>query len=283
MKILLTAVLCMLLCVPAFADQKTTVLSVPVNSSQETGMIPYIDGSNDDALEKQANKVLNDKAQALLKSVGGSGTVSYEVKLNRPSLVSVLLKAQNAGTVAYQGVNIDLTTGQEFSLNDFFSDTDGLKDSLGGYTDILFGENGLYLRHDGSGAYTGFVPYGKLLPSMRIGAAGRLVQIARLTQNAADKVLHIKAGNLMALKLDSNPSTGYRWDVVLDKAAEGKIERVGSSFIMPREDERTGASGTEILVLAAQAAGEYTVNLEYKRPWEKQGFNKFSFKVVVEE
>lgn len=282
MKILLTAVLCMLLCVPAFADQRTTVLSQPISSAKNTGVIPYIDGSNEDTLEKQANGILNDKAQELLRMTGG-GTVSYDVKLNRPSMVSVLLKAQGNGKTVYQGVNIDLTTGQEFSLGDFFSETDELKKALGNYTDILFGETGLYLRNGGSGEYTGFVSYAKLLPSMRIGSAGRLVQIAKLTQNAADKVLHIKSGNLMALKLDSNPSTGYRWDVVLDKAAEGKIQKVGSSFIMPREDERTGVTGTEILVLAALEAGEYNVNLEYKRPWEKQGFNKFSFKVVVEE
>lgn len=282
MKILLTAVLCMLLCVPAFADQSTTVLSQPVSSAKNTGMIPYIDGSNEAVLEKQANGILNDKAQELLKMTGG-GTVSYDVKLNRPSMVSVLLKAQGNGKNVYQGVNIDLTTGQEFVLGDFFSETEELKKALGSYTDILFGETGLYLRNGGNGEYTGFVSYAKLLPSMRIGSAGRLVQIAKLTQNAADKVLHIKSGNLMALKLDSNPSTGYRWDVVLDKAAEGKIQKVGSSFIMPREDERTGATGTEILVLAALEAGEYTVNLEYKRPWEQKGFNKFSFKVVVEE
>ena len=31
MKIFLTALLCMLLCVPAFADQQTTVLSAPAS------------------------------------------------------------------------------------------------------------------------------------------------------------------------------------------------------------------------------------------------------------
>lgn len=284
MKILLTALLCMMICVPVFADQRTTVLSAPAAFSKADGVLPYIDGSNDAALEKQANNILHEQAKELLRAVGGQGHISYEVKLNRPSLVSFLLKAENNGRIACQGINIDLTSGREFTLNDFFADTEELQKQLGGKTDILFGEKGLYLRQDKNSMYDTFISYGKLMPSMRIGEAGRLVQIAKLTQNAADKVLTVDAGSLMALKLDSNPSTGYRWEVKLDKTAESRIQKVGSSFIMPRnDDQRTGLPGTEILVLTAQEPGECKVTLEYKRPWEKQSVNSFSFKVIIKE
>ena len=274
----------MMMCVPVFADQQTTVLSAPVTFSKADGTLPYIDGSNDAVLEKQANNILQDKAKKLLQDVGGQGSISYEVKLNRPSLVGVLLKAENNGRVAYQGVNIDLTSGREFSVSDFYTDSDEFKALLNNSSEILFAERGLYLRAGGQGNYDSFVGYGRLMPYMRIGDAGRLLQIARLTQNAADKVLTVQSGSLMALKLDSNPSSGYRWEVKLDKAAEGRIQKVGSSFIMPHSnDDRVGTPGTEILVLTAQAPGECTVTLEYKRPWEKQAVNSFSFKVVIKE
>jgi hypothetical protein len=121
MKIILTALLCMMMCVPVFADQQTTVLSAPASFSKTDGMLPYIDGSNDVTLEKQANNILQEKAKKLLQDVGGQGHISYEVKLNRPSLVGVLLKAENNGRVAYQGVNIDLTSGREFTAGDFYT------------------------------------------------------------------------------------------------------------------------------------------------------------------
>lgn len=284
MKFILTVLLCMMMCVPVFADQQTTVLSAPVSFGRAEGTLPYIDGSNDVTLEKQANNILQDKAKKLLQDVGGQGKLSYEVKLNRPSLVGVLLKAENNGRTAYQGVNIDLTSGREFTLGDFYTETDEFKALLNGSSDILFAERGLYLRAAGKSEYDSFIGYGRLMPYMRIGDAGRLLQIARLTQNAADKVLTVPSGSLMALKLDSNPSSGYRWEVKLDKAAESRIQKVGSSFIMPHStDNRVGTPGTEILVLTAQEPGECTVTLEYKRPWEKQAVNSFSFKVVIKE
>lgn len=284
MKIILTALLCMMMCVPVFADQQTTVLSAPASFSKTDGMLPYIDGSNDVTLEKQANNILQEKAKKLLQDVGGQGHISYEVKLNRPSLVGVLLKAENNGCVAYQGVNIDLTSGREFTAGDFYTESDEFKALVKGGSDLLFAEKGIYLRAGGQGNYDTFIGYGKLMPYMRIGDAGRLLQIARLTQNAADKVLTVPSGSLMALKLDSNPSSGYRWEVKLDKAAEGRIQKVGSSFIMPHSnDDRVGTPGTEILVLTAQEPGECLVTLEYKRPWEKQAVNSFSFKVVIKE
>lgn len=283
MKIFLSALLCMMLCVPVFAGQNTTVLSSAVNYKNVSGAVPYIDGNEDVDMEKQANSVLNSKVRELADKVGNNAHVTYDIKLNRPSLLGILLKAEGNGKVAYQGVNIDLTTGREFVLGDFFVESSEVGAVLGSYKDILFADEGLYLRDSASGSYDKFVEYGKLAAHMRIGSAGRLVQVARLTHNAADKVLHIEKGNLMALKLDSNPSTGYRWDVVLDSNAQGCVQKVGSSFIMPREDDRTGVGGVEIIFLAAQKAGEYTVTMEYKRPWERQSINKFSFKVVVEE
>ena len=101
MKTLITALLCMLLCVPAFADQQTTVLSSPVNIKKATGFLPFIDGSNDPILEKEANNILQKYAEELVDKVGNKGTINYAVQLNRPSLVSVLLQANNEKKVAY--------------------------------------------------------------------------------------------------------------------------------------------------------------------------------------
>ena len=278
MKVFLTTIICLLLCLPVFADQQTTVLQEQATINKASATLPYIDGSNDVAYEKQLNTLIRETATKLSKEVGG-GSVSYEVKLNRPSLVSILMCATNGSRTVYAGLNLDLTTGKEFTVTDFFVDKEEVQQALGDYERVLFAENGFYLQQEKYGEYSAFVPYAKVLNHMRIGEAGRIMQVARLTNAASGKTLVLDKPGLLALKLNANPSTGYSWQVNASSAA---VTKVGSSFTIVREEEAmVGAPGTEIIFLNVQEPGTYTVNMEYKRPWEKLSLDKFSFTVVV--
>ena len=280
MKILLTSVILLMLCLPVFADQQTTVLQEQATVGKATAVLPYIDGSNDEAYEKQLNALIRDTAAKLAKEVGG-GAVTYEVKLNRPSLVSILLTATNGERVAYIGLNLDLTTGKEFTVTDFFVDKKQVQQALGDYEKVLFAEDGFYLQQEKYSEYATFVPYNKVLDHMRIGEAGRIMQVARLTAAASGKTLVLDKPGLLALKLASNPSTGYSWQMSADSAA---VVRVGSTFIIPREEEErmaTGVAGTEILFLNVNEPGTYKVHMEYKRPWERISLDKFTFTISV--
>ena len=278
MKVFLTTIICLLLCLPVFADQQTTVLQEQATINKASATLPYIDGSNDVAYEKQLNTLIRETATKLGKEVGG-GSVSYEVKLNRPSLVSILMCATNGSRTVYAGLNLDLTTGKEFTVTDFFVDKEEVQQALGDYERVLFAENGFYLQQEKYGEYSAFVPYAKVLNHMRIGEAGRIMQVARLTNAASGKTLVLDKPGLLALKLNANPSTGYSWQVSASSAA---VTKVGSSFTIVREEEAmVGAPGTEIIFLNVQEPGTYTVNMEYKRPWEKLSLDKFSFTVVV--
>ena len=278
MKVFLTTIICLLLCLPVFADQQTTVLQEQATINKASATLPYIDGSNDVAYEKQLNTLIRETATKLSKEVGG-GSVSYEVKLNRPSLVSILMCATNGSRTVYAGLNLDLTTGKEFTVTDFFVDKEEVQQALGDYERVLFAENGFYLQQEKYGEYSAFVPYAKVLNHMRIGEAGRIMQVARLTNAASGKTLVLDKPGLLALKLNANPSTGYSWQVSASSAA---VTKVGSSFTIVREEEAmVGAPGTEIIFLNVQEPGTYTVNMEYKRPWEKLSLDKFGFTVVV--
>ena len=93
----------------------------------------------------------------------------------------------------------------------------------------------------------------------------------------------MKAGELLALQLESNRTTGYSWFVVGNGYA-GQFYELGRSYVLPGNaaNNRTGMPGLEIIVFGAQEPGEYKVNMEYKRAWEKgSGFDKFSFTVKV--
>ncbi|MDO4921156.1 MAG: protease inhibitor I42 family protein [Phascolarctobacterium sp.] len=280
MKILLTTLLCLALCLPVFADQQTTVLRQEVSIGKAQAVLPYIDGSNSVDLEKKANGLILAAAQELSRQVGG-GSIDYEVTLNRPSLISVLLTAKNGGVSAYRGLNLDLTTGEEFGVTDFFVNNDAVKNALHGYEDVLFSENGLLCSGGKYASYDALtVPYSQVLPSIRIGEAGRIMQVARLTAASSKKTLVMDKGGLIALKLDANPSTGYGWAM---SCSSPNVQKVGSSFTIPRaEEERVGVPGTEIVFLAVQKPGTYNIKMEYKRPWEKLSLDSFSFTVVVQ-
>ena len=267
----------------AFAEQPTTVFSKVVATKNMQGEIPEIDGLRYTNLQKSVNGILNSKVKDLLAQVGGSGTVSYEVKLNRPSLVGIFLKATNGGRTAYQAVNLDMTTGNEFSIRDFVGEGNAVHEILGAYEGVLFADNGIYTRTSSGAAYSNFVSYSKLFPLLRTGEAGRLLTVYGLTRAVEDKVVTVKAGELLALQLESNRTTGYSWFVEGNGYA-GQFYELGRSYVLPGNaaNNRTGMPGLEIIVFGAQEPGEYKVNMEYKRAWEKgSGFDKFSFTVKV--
>lgn len=264
-------------CVSAFAWQPTTVLTKIEKSGTSFTHIPVIDGANNEALEANANSILNAVAADLRKRVGRDGLVDYKVTLNRPSLVSILLSGANSkGEKFFKPVNIDLTSGKEFSLNDFLQDGMARREVMDDdFTDILFGEDGVFTAKKKYDMPNTFTTYEKLIPLMRIGEVGRLIPIHRITDKVEGKVLNLKKGDMFAIQLKSNPTTGYRWSAQIpggDNIPEGEkgILLVGSSFMIPKDTPRgmTGVGGYEILFFAAREVGTYDMKMVYGRPWE---------------
>lgn len=281
-KLLTIMMLCLSLFSVCYADQDTTVLSMPTKCFNAKGIIPYIDGTADEEFERKANGVIMNTVREIVKQVGSAGSFSYSVQLNRPSLVSVLLKAQNGSRVNYKALNLDLTTGRDAVINEFFVNDDSLKNALGKFEGYVFTEEGVFLRNSAKVKYTRFVPYSEILTSVRIGEAGRLFKIARLTRKSEKKILHIAKNNLFAIQLDSNPTTGYRWEAELPK--DGQIMKVASSFVIPKpEDQQVGTPGKEILFFYTTAPGSYDITFRYKRGWEKFNVDEFVTTVAVRE
>lgn len=282
-KIILTTCFCLGLSLPAWADQQTTVLTQKSIMGNATLTLPYIDGNTEVDFEKMANDIIVSKGKEMLRRFGNNGELDYTVALNRPSVVSILLRASYDGRNIYEALNLDLTSGKEFTVNDFFVNDDRIIDLFGKNPDVLFGEKGIYKRTDKNSDYDDFVPYSSILPFMRIGEAGRLLQIVRLTQNVDGKEVHMKEGQMFAVKLDANPSTGYSWNMKPSAANKGKIVKVGSSFMMPAaNDTRVGTPGTEIIMFAVGSVGTYDICMEYKRPWEMFVNKTIKFKLIAD-
>jgi inhibitor of cysteine peptidase len=92
--------------------------------------------------------------------------------------------------------------------------------------------------------------------------------------------IELARGQTLVVSLESNPTTGYRWEVV---ELEGQLlQPVGEAEYHPRSDA-IGAPGVEILRFKALNAGRTPLKLVYHRPWEKDAepLETFSLQVVV--
>ena len=124
------------------------------------------------------------------------------------------------------------------------------------------------------------MPYKDLLPFIRAAAANRILPITKLTNAVEGRVVPVKPGALLAVKLDANRSTGYSWALHTPDAAA--VYEIGRSYIMPMNmDNQTGVQGSEIIFLAVQKPGLYKVTMEYKRGWEMMGVQNFSFDIAA--
>ncbi len=78
------------------------------------------------------------------------------------------------------------------------------------------------------------------------------------------KILEASAGNEFKIIIDSNPTTGYHWEIIGEVDAD-VVEFVSRDF---RGDEpvAVGSGGVDVWVFKAVAAGETDITLGYYPP-----------------
>lgn len=92
--------------------------------------------------------------------------------------------------------------------------------------------------------------------------------------NDPDEPVEVEEGLQFILVLESNPSTGYAWQLS-EPLDEELLRLVGMSFEKKggshgEGEEVVGAPGEELWTFEALKAGSTEVKLEYVRPWEKE-------------
>ncbi len=88
-----------------------------------------------------------------------------------------------------------------------------------------------------------------------------------VTLTIAQDHVEVAAGKMFTLTLESNPSTGYQWEIS-QPLDETKVKLVESLYNTPKRD-RVGAAGVELWVFRAVGSGQTTISMKYVRPWEK--------------
>lgn len=90
----------------------------------------------------------------------------------------------------------------------------------------------------------------------------------------------LQVGETLALSLESNPTTGYGWEI-----AEIDESILVETFHEYEADSPaiTGSGGQEVWRFEAQRSGSTTLRLEYRRPWEEgvEPIETFSVEVAV--
>ena len=84
--------------------------------------------------------------------------------------------------------------------------------------------------------------------------------------------VELNEGQVLVISLEGNPSTGYMWAV--EEADERILRQTGKIEFEPElhplgAPGLLGASSKQILRFEAVAAGQTTLKLAYRRPWEK--------------
>jgi inhibitor of cysteine peptidase len=74
-------------------------------------------------------------------------------------------------------------------------------------------------------------------------------------------------GDLLVVRLPSNPSTGYAWIV---RSGVGHVLRAAGRSYVPPSAEVVGAPGTAILRFRAATTGKTVLRLAYRRSWSSR-------------
>lgn len=83
----------------------------------------------------------------------------------------------------------------------------------------------------------------------------------------AGGAIKVKLGRQFQLKLESNATTGFEWQLA-SPLASSKIKLVDHEYVTPKRG-RIGTGGTEIWTFKAVGTGLTGIELKYVRPWEK--------------
>jgi inhibitor of cysteine peptidase len=105
---------------------------------------------------------------------------------------------------------------------------------------------------------------------VRVKQAGSMDKEPKKYDNP-DETIEVEAGLDFAIILESNPTTGYSWQLA-EPLDEDIVELVSSEFEKKTpaegEGEIVGAPGEEVWTFEAIGEGETEIKLEYVRPWE---------------
>jgi inhibitor of cysteine peptidase len=112
--------------------------------------------------------------------------------------------------------------------------------------------------------------------------AGGEMEAASLTAEDNGGQVEVNKGQTLVLALESNPTTGFRWEVVgLQQSVLRQQGEAAFKVASELDPPPPGTGGVEVFRFEAIEAGETTLELVYHRPWERDVEPLETFSVVL--
>ena len=87
-----------------------------------------------------------------------------------------------------------------------------------------------------------------------------------LKDKQISRSVNLAVGDFLQLSLGNSPSTGFQWSEELLISDKAVLAQTAHESVAPGED-RPGASGKDVWVVQAMAAGNATASATYGQPW----------------
>lgn len=102
--------------------------------------------------------------------------------------------------------------------------------------------------------------------------ATAVVKVVVVDENHDGKTVSMKKGESVAIKLESNPTTGFNWRV--GSVSSGVAKQNGNvefeqTPLPPGSGPILGRGGHSVIKFDTVGTGKVTIQLDYSRPWEK--------------
>ncbi|HOT95643.1 MAG TPA: protease inhibitor I42 family protein [bacterium] len=99
-----------------------------------------------------------------------------------------------------------------------------------------------------------------------------------LTREDQGKLIPCQVHQEFVVALESNPTTGFSWQ--LSKGDNPHIKLLREEFI-PNDPKRLGAPGKQLFHFQAMAIGQAPLIMEYRRAWERDAEPAKIFSVTL--
>ena len=93
--------------------------------------------------------------------------------------------------------------------------------------------------------------------------------------------VEVNAGDLVAVTLCSNPTTGFQWTELAQISDQNVIEQVDHKYEPAEEKNIVGGAGKEVWTFKALREGTTEVSMEYSRPGEGGDKGHWTFVAIV--
>jgi len=111
-----------------------------------------------------------------------------------------------------------------------------------------------------------------------VACGGGNAQVQVVNEKNNGNTITMRAGGVLEVKLESNPTTGYDWSVA---QVDTKVIKQEGEAEFKQDKELIGAGGITTIRMVAVSKGQTTLKLDYHRPWEKDIPPEKTYQVTI--